>query len=69
MRAIIQVSVLTTVAIMIVFSPTFFPTTAPMPVQSKIASNAEDRPETFPIVPSAVIEANPSFFLRTGDGN
>ena len=71
MRAVIQMVVLTTAGIMIIFSPTFFavPTTIAAKAiasQTDIAAVAE--PETFPIIPSSASESTWNFVGRTGDG-
>ena len=71
MRAVIQLMVLTTAAIMIIFLPTFFAVLTPIAAktiasQANIAAMAE--PETFPIIPSSASESTWNFVGRTGDG-
>ena len=71
MRDVIQMMVLTTAVIMIIFSPTFFAVSTPIAAKgmaSQATAVAKAEPETFPIIPSSATAANWNFFVRTGDG-
>lgn len=62
-------SALATAVIGIVFGPFYFAGTHPkVDTENAAQSAATPEPARFPIVPSPVIDPNPNFFLRTGDG-
>jgi hypothetical protein len=65
----VMASALAAAVIAMAFGPLYFTGTHPkVHIENDAQSTATPEPATFPIVPSPVIDPNPNFIHRTGDG-